>query len=1186
MKSIVVGLCVCMLVIVTAVPAVSIIENDQSILYEFQKGIPSRGTLENVGKIAPLQSDTDVVPGEFIIKFKPELTIQSSISSEGIFITGVASIDMLNEKYHVFNGERVFGSFSHLARDNHELYNVFNFHVPEEANIHSIVHDYSSDSHVSYAEPNYLIHSCVIPNDTYFNLQYALHNTGQSGGTPDADIDAPEAWDIETGDENIVIAVVDSGVDWDHPDLVNNIWVNPGEDLNGNGKVDSDDFNDIDDDSNGFVDDLRGWDFVDTTNPVYPGEDGAVRDNNPMDFDGHGTHCSGIASAMTNNNIGIAGVCWDCSIMPVRAGYMSNTGLSAGEMDDIVAAVIYAADNGAHIMSNSWGTYSFSDLLKDTMDYAYAQGVVLVAAAGNFDVNQRIYPAALDNVIAVGATNNKDERVTLSDWGSHFGSWVDVAAPGADIGSTYFNDSYILMSGTSMATPHVSGLVGLMLSKNPGLNQEEVRTILRSTTDPVISEFYVGTGRINAYQALQRDTSPIANLNSILDDAHVSGIVPIIGSASGSTFLNYSIWYGLGSYPETWTELCTSTTPVINDVLTTWDTTSLVEEETYSIRLIIYDTGGLRSKDQAVVIVDNKPDKGWTVQWTFAYGGARTPQSQPIGDIDEDGTNEVFISNSYQAWYDGSCKILSYSEAQDTYIEEHSLTIDSLNYWRHPFGVTVIDLDDDGDLEFCVAWGDTYADGIYAYDWDGTTLTQLDYYNGIGFDFSYSLSACDYDDDGDVELVCANDPHWYSSTKHVTALGWDNVNDEFVEEAFWTLPGHIDKGCWETVSGDTDNDGKTEVIATISDWDSAQTAGTWALNWNKSAEKWEHELVSNNYPTDAPVGVSVGDLNRNGIPEIAVGNGNWNGENDAKVWLYEWNGTSYQEVWYQEYPDEHDVYFAIDIGDADNDGINELCVGTDIVHIYQWDGSDYTEEATLTESRHRLCDLHIGDCDSDGLNEIKTGQRSTYPPGNIGSEFIYKFIGRLPYTDFCWTPQNPGPNQPIAFDASASYDPDGTIILYEWDWDNDGVYDEAHPSPTATHTWNTLGSYPVRLRITDNDNFTGILIKTLIVSGAVNFTIDITGGLGVKAAIMNIGTLNATNIQWKYTLTGGIILLGKTKSGTVTSLATGASTTVKDAPIIGFGKTTIKLEVTCAEGGSATQSKTGKVFLFFVFGVK
>jgi len=333
MKKKIVGIFVCMLMIATAVPAV--------------------GFFEIVKNVYSAQSNTDFVPGEFIVKFKPEVIVEPSESLDGVFTTGVASIDVLNEKHHVFFGERVFDPFTHLARDNHDLYNVFNFHIPEGANIPSIIQEYFSDPHVSYAEPNYLIHSCVIPNDPSFNLQYALHNTGQTGGTPDADIDAPEAWDIETGDENIVIAVLDTGVDWDHPDLWGNIWVNPGEDLNGNGVVDPSDFNGIDDDNNGFIDDLRGWDFVDTTNPVYPGEDGTIRDNNPMDFDGHGTHCSGIASAISNNNIGITGVCWNCSIMPVRFGYVSQTGLGVGEMDDGIAAIMYAADNGAHVMRGS-----------------------------------------------------------------------------------------------------------------------------------------------------------------------------------------------------------------------------------------------------------------------------------------------------------------------------------------------------------------------------------------------------------------------------------------------------------------------------------------------------------------------------------------------------------------------------------------------------------------------------------------------------------------------------------------------------------------------------------------------------------------------------------------------------------------------------------------------------------------
>jgi hypothetical protein len=191
-----------------------------------------------------------------------------------------------------------------------------------------------------------------------------------------------------------------------------------------------------------------------------------------------------------------------------------------------------------------------------------------------------------------------------------------------------------------------------------------------------------------------------------------------------------------------------------------------------------------------------------------------------------------------------------------------------------------------------------------------------------------------------------------------------------------------------------------------------------------------------------------------------------------------------------------------------------------------------------------------------------------------------------PVADFSWTPQNPIPTHPATFDASASHDPDGTITLYEWDWNNDGVYDEAHSSPTTTHTWTSTGSYPMTVRVTDDDSATGTITKTVNVNDTIAFTIKITGGFGIKAVIMNNGSITATNIQWTFTLTGGLILYGKTKSDTITSLAAGTSATVKDKLIIGLGKTTITLDVSCAEGTSATQTAAGTIFLFFILGVK
>jgi len=551
-----------------------------------------------------INKNRDFVSGEFFVKFTSDTNLDISKSKEGLIKTGISSIDSINEKYHVTSIEKMFKACKENTQENPYIYNIYKFIVPKSSDILSIVNDYSSDLSVIYSEPNYYLQTCVTPNDPLLTMQWYLHNTGQTGGTSDADIDAPEAWDIETGDEEIIICVHDTGVDWDHPDLEDNIWVNPGEDLNHNGVVDPSDFNDIDDDSNGFVDDIRGWDFVDTNDTVFPGEDGKVRDNNPMDFHGHGTHCSGIASAVTNNNVGVAGVCWNCKIMAVRAGYMTEGGWGHLEADDAVEGVIYAADNGADVISMSWGNYSLHYLLKDLMNYAYSKGVVLVAAAGNDDSSLKLYPAALGNVIGVGATDHRDDKASFTN----HGSWVDVAAPGVDINSTMFNDTYYTWSGTSMATPCVAGLVGLILSKNPGFNQKEIMTIIRSTTDDVNSNKYIGTGRINAFKAIQRDSSPIVDLNYTLDDAIVYDEVTVKGTACGSTFLDYSLQYGLGIYPDDWTEIYTSTTPVTDDVLAVWNVSDLIQDEKYSVRLIVHDTVGQISEDRAIVLIDSSPE--------------------------------------------------------------------------------------------------------------------------------------------------------------------------------------------------------------------------------------------------------------------------------------------------------------------------------------------------------------------------------------------------------------------------------------------------------------------------------------------------------------------------------------------------------------------------------------------------
>ena len=337
--------------------------------------------------------------------------------------------------------------------------------------------------------------SNTIPNDPYFEDQWALHNTGQTGGKRDSDIDAIEAWDIEKGSPDVSIAIIDSGIDLTHPDLVDNIWVNSDE-IPDNG---------IDDDGNGFIDDYQGYDFL-------------MEDNNPspMDHNGHGTVMAGVIAAMTDNEIGISGITWHCKIMPVKVVDANWTPTS----NSIFDGIRYAADNGARVICLALGFPTSGSRLKEAVDYAHGKGALVVCSAGNFDNNRKYYPAAYDNVIAVAGTDDSDHRMEEvyeynGIWvNSSYGDWVDIAAPGTDIHTTSptyhvtlcdtwgYQLNYDILSGTTLAAPLVAGVAALVISKHPEYTPNKVMAILKANTDPYDSEYDLGVGRINAYKAL------------------------------------------------------------------------------------------------------------------------------------------------------------------------------------------------------------------------------------------------------------------------------------------------------------------------------------------------------------------------------------------------------------------------------------------------------------------------------------------------------------------------------------------------------------------------------------------------------------------------------------------------------------------------------------------------------------
>ena len=367
------------------------------------------------------------------------------------------------------------------------------------------------DKNVLYAEPNYEIHADVAPNDPRFPEMYGLRNTGQTGGTPGADIKATQAWDLFTGDPNILIGVIDTGVDYNHPDLAANVWTNPGE-IPGNN---------IDDDGNGYVDDVHGYDF-------------ANNDGDPFDDNGHGTHVSGTIAAVGNNNTGVVGVNWRAKIVGIK--FLSGGG--GGSTAAAIAGIQYAIAVGVRLTSNSWGGAGFSQALLDAINEAGVAGQLFIAASGNSSVNTDLsphYPSAYDSpyIIAVAATDNRDNLASFSNFGA---TTVDIAAPGVNILSTLPGSAYGALSGTSMAAPHVSGVVALTWGRFPAISNLQVKNLILAAADVKASlagKCATG-GRLNAFMSIaEPDSTPPGSIGDLVTTDPGSNTMGLHWTATG-----------------------------------------------------------------------------------------------------------------------------------------------------------------------------------------------------------------------------------------------------------------------------------------------------------------------------------------------------------------------------------------------------------------------------------------------------------------------------------------------------------------------------------------------------------------------------------------------------------------------------------------------------------------------------
>lgn len=457
-------------------------------------------------------------PGVVVVRLKSHETVLKKSGST--VLSGVGRLDAALQRRGILEARPLFppDNADQNLRVRLGLDRTYALQFPPEEDVPTIVVELSQIQDVEYAEPDFIGQGGgvagqepLVPNDSYFERQWAFRNTGSNvswyPGKQGADIRATSAWSICTGDTNVIVAVLDTGLKWDHPDIASRVWINKRE-ITANG---------IDDDQNGLVDDVRGWNF-------------SYGNNNVADDFGHGTNTASIIGAASNNRLGYAGLDWGCRIMVVKELDSTNRGLYSAW----ASSLYYAANNGARIINMSEGGTGTSQTLKAAIDYAYGRGCFIAAAMMNTNDSTRYYPAGFDDhVIAVGATDSFDKRCSPFVWGggSNYGPWIDFVAPGNVIfglNNKSDTDYGWYWSGTSQATPMVAGLAALLLAQSPSRSPSTLREIIAATTDDTLGtgnkpfyDVYYGCGRINCYRALAYSPTGIAREARVFPTCYV-----------------------------------------------------------------------------------------------------------------------------------------------------------------------------------------------------------------------------------------------------------------------------------------------------------------------------------------------------------------------------------------------------------------------------------------------------------------------------------------------------------------------------------------------------------------------------------------------------------------------------------------------------------------------------------------